>query len=180
MPSTKYEALSYPTYFLKSRGSIIRNTFLKAELKRLHFLRNEMICMHCSLQKKQNIYLIDIFRASIVIQFIVKVLRLKNRKKNIFESVPFLYLSTFSKCKGVSRASSDRIIYFNKKNGTKSLIRQIMIVNKVPNFLVFPLIICLKFSPLYKPLLIMSMRSTCTPKIEEIPQSQPADKPVAS
>ena len=29
MPSTKYEGLSYHTHFLKSRGSIIRNTFLK-------------------------------------------------------------------------------------------------------------------------------------------------------
>ena len=29
MPSTKYEGLSYPTHFLKSRGSVIRNDFLE-------------------------------------------------------------------------------------------------------------------------------------------------------
>ena len=29
MLSTKYEGLSYPTHFLKSMGSVIRNTFLK-------------------------------------------------------------------------------------------------------------------------------------------------------
>ena len=40
----------------------------------------------------------------------------KNQKHNpIFESLLFLYKSTFSKCKGASRASIDRIIYFDKK-----------------------------------------------------------------
>ena len=29
MPSTKCEGLSYPTHFLKSMGSVIRNTFLE-------------------------------------------------------------------------------------------------------------------------------------------------------
>ena len=29
MPSTKCEGLSYPTHFLKSRGSVIRNSFLE-------------------------------------------------------------------------------------------------------------------------------------------------------
>ena len=29
MPSTKYEGLSYPTHFLKSRGSDLRNNFLQ-------------------------------------------------------------------------------------------------------------------------------------------------------
>ena len=29
MPSTKCEGLSYPTHFLKSRGSVIRNNFLE-------------------------------------------------------------------------------------------------------------------------------------------------------
>ena len=73
MPSTKYEGLSYPTHFLKSRGSIIKNNFLNAELKKPQFLRDEMIFMHCSLQIKQNIYSIGIFRAPVVTQFIVKV-----------------------------------------------------------------------------------------------------------
>ena len=29
MPSTTYAGLSYPTHFLKSRGSVIRNNFLE-------------------------------------------------------------------------------------------------------------------------------------------------------
>ena len=72
MLSTKYEWLSYPIHFLKSRGSIIRNNFLKYRTKTPHFLRDEMSFMHCSLQIKQNIYSIGIFRAPVVTQFIVK------------------------------------------------------------------------------------------------------------
>ena len=33
MPSTKWEGLSYPTHFLKSRGSVIRNNFLEYRTK---------------------------------------------------------------------------------------------------------------------------------------------------
>ena len=33
MPSTKCEGLSYPTHFLKSRGSVIRNNFLENRTK---------------------------------------------------------------------------------------------------------------------------------------------------
>ena len=47
--------------------------FLNTELNKPHLLRNEMIFMHCSLQIKQNIYSIGIFRASVVTHFIVKV-----------------------------------------------------------------------------------------------------------
>ena len=90
--------------------------------------------MHCLLQIKQNIYSIGIFRAPVVTQFIVKVKR-KIEKSPIFESLSFLNKSPFSECKGGSRASSDHIIYFNKKLvGTKSLTCQIMIINKVANF----------------------------------------------
>ena len=71
MPSIKCEGLSYPTHFLKSRGSVIRNIFLNTELNKLHFLGDEMIFMRCSLQIKQNIYSIGIFRAPVVTQFIV-------------------------------------------------------------------------------------------------------------
>ena len=87
--------------------------FLNTELNKAHFLRDEMMFMHCSLQIKQNIYSIDIFRAPVVTQLLVKVLR-KLEKSPICESLPFLYYSTFSKCKGVSGASSTRIIYFIK------------------------------------------------------------------
>ena len=33
MPSTKCEGYSYPTHFLKSRGSVIRNNFLEYRTK---------------------------------------------------------------------------------------------------------------------------------------------------
>ena len=47
--------------------------FLNTELNKPHILRDEMIFMHRSLQIKQNIYSIVIFRACVVTQFIVKV-----------------------------------------------------------------------------------------------------------
>ena len=72
MPSTKCEGLSYPTHFLKSRGSVIRCIFLEYRTKQqATLLGDEMICMHCSLQIKQSKYSIDIFRAPVVAQFIV-------------------------------------------------------------------------------------------------------------
>ena len=73
MPSTKCKGLSYPTHFLKSRGSVIRNNFLEYRTKKATLLRNERIFMHCSLQIKQNIYSIGIFCTPVVTQFIVKV-----------------------------------------------------------------------------------------------------------
>ena len=40
MPSTKYAGLSYPTHFMKSRGSVIRNNFLEYRTnKATHFER---------------------------------------------------------------------------------------------------------------------------------------------
>ena len=71
MPSTKYVGLSYPTHFLKSRGSVIRNKFLG--LNKSTFLLDEMLFIHCSLQIKQNIYSIGLYRVPVVTQFIVKV-----------------------------------------------------------------------------------------------------------
>ena len=47
--------------------------FLNTELKEPHFLRDEMLFVHCSLQIKQNIYSKGTFRAPVVTQFIVKV-----------------------------------------------------------------------------------------------------------
>ena len=73
MPSTKCEGLSYPTHFLKSRGSVLGIVFLKTERNKPHFLCDKMIFMHCSLQIKQNIYAKVVFRAPVVTQFIVKV-----------------------------------------------------------------------------------------------------------
>ena len=89
MPSAKCEGLCYPTHFLKSRGSVIRNNFLEYRTKQTHTLRDKMIFMHFSLQIKQNIYSIAIFRARVVTQFIVKV-------KRKIEKVPFLKVYLFS------------------------------------------------------------------------------------
>ena len=55
MSSTKYEGSSYPTHFLKSRGSTITNNFLKGRAKKaVQLLRDEMIIMHCLLENKAN------------------------------------------------------------------------------------------------------------------------------
>ena len=47
MPSTKYEGLSYPTHFLKSRGSVIRNNFLdyRAKQATLFARRNDFYAL---------------------------------------------------------------------------------------------------------------------------------------
>ena len=59
---------------------------MNTELNKPHFLHDEMILKHCSLQIKQNIYSISIFLAPVVTQFIVKVLR-KFEKKVLFLKV---------------------------------------------------------------------------------------------
>ena len=47
MPSTKCEGLSYPTHFFKSRGSVIRNTFLEYRTKQATLLarRNDFYAL---------------------------------------------------------------------------------------------------------------------------------------
>ena len=42
MPSTNYEGLSYPSHFLKSRGSGIRNNFIEYRTKQVNIFRKEM------------------------------------------------------------------------------------------------------------------------------------------
>ena len=73
MQLTKCEGLSYPKHFLKNRVLLLGIIFLNTELSKPHFLRDEMILMHCSLQIKQNIYSTGIFRAPVVTQYKVKV-----------------------------------------------------------------------------------------------------------
>ena len=41
MPSTKCEGLSYPTYFKKCRGSVIKNNFLEYRTKQSTFLHDK-------------------------------------------------------------------------------------------------------------------------------------------
>ena len=74
MPSTKYEGLSYPTHFLKSRGSIIRIIFIKAELKKATtFARRKdyyaLFATNKAKKKKQQ----HTLNRHLVTQFIAKV-----------------------------------------------------------------------------------------------------------
>ena len=73
MPSTNCEGLSYPTHFCKSRGSVNRNNVLEYRTKQATTFMRRNIFLHYSLQIKQNIYSIGIFRAPVVTQFRVKV-----------------------------------------------------------------------------------------------------------
>ena len=73
MPWTKYEGLSYPIHFLKSRGSVFRNNFLEYSTNQATLFAGKMNFMHCSLQIKQIIYSLGFFRAPVVPQYIVKV-----------------------------------------------------------------------------------------------------------
>ena len=56
MPSTKCEGLSYPTHFLKSRGSVIRNNFLKYRTSQatLFARRNDLYALFAT-NKAKNI-----------------------------------------------------------------------------------------------------------------------------
>ena len=90
MPSTKCEGLSYPTHFLKSRGSVIKNNFLEYRTKQATLLRDEMIFMHCSLQIRQKNILnrhLSCSCSDIIYSKSVK----KIEKSPIFESLSFLY-----------------------------------------------------------------------------------------
>ena len=55
MPSTKYDGLSYPTHFLKSMGSIIRNNFLEYRTKQvtLFVRRNDLYALFATNKAKQ-------------------------------------------------------------------------------------------------------------------------------
>ena len=66
MPLTKCEGLSYPTHFLKGWVVLLGITFLNTEQHKQHFLCDEMIFMHCSLQIKQKTYSIGNLRAPAV------------------------------------------------------------------------------------------------------------------
>ena len=89
MPSTKYAGLSYPTHFLKSRGTVIRNNFLEYRTnKASHFARRNDYCALLAINKAKH-NTIGFFRAPVVAQFIVKY-KVKMKK------VPFLKVWHFS------------------------------------------------------------------------------------
>ena len=83
MPSTKCEGLSYPTHFLKSRGSVIRNTFLEYRTTQatLFARRNDLYALFATNKAKNNLNgHLSCPCSDIIYSKIVK----KNRKKSHF------------------------------------------------------------------------------------------------
>ena len=90
MPSTKYAGLSYPTHFLKSRGSVIRNNFLEYRTNKDTHSARRNDCYALLAINKSNHILKRLFSCSCSDTIISKSIK-KNRKSPIFESLPFLY-----------------------------------------------------------------------------------------
>ena len=88
--------------------------FLNSELIKPHILRDEMILSIVGYKAKH--ILNRLFSCPYSDTIYSKNIK-KIEKCPIFESLPFLYLSTFFDCKGGGRASSDHIMYLynNKK-----------------------------------------------------------------
>ena len=83
MQSTKYAGLSYPTHFLKSRGSVIRNDFIKYRTyKATHFARR-FDCYALLAINKANHILNRLFSCSCSETIYSKSIK-KNRKKSHF------------------------------------------------------------------------------------------------
>ena len=83
MPSTKYAGLSYPTHFLKSRGSVIRNNFLEYRTKKAtHFVRRND-CYTLFTINKANHILNRLFSCSCSDTIYSKSIK-KNRKMSNF------------------------------------------------------------------------------------------------
>ena len=56
MPSTKYAGLSYPTHFLKNRGSVIRDSFLENRTKKVtYFARRNDYYAFLAINKAKHI-----------------------------------------------------------------------------------------------------------------------------
>ena len=83
MPSTKYAGLGYPTYFLKSRTSVIRNNFHKYRTnKATHFARRND-CYALLAKNKANHILNRLFSSSCSDTIYSKSIK-KIRKKSHF------------------------------------------------------------------------------------------------
>ena len=61
MPSTKYAGVSYPTHFLKSRGSVIRNNFLEYRTNEATHFKRRNNCYALLAINKANYILNRIF-----------------------------------------------------------------------------------------------------------------------
>ena len=83
MPSTKCAGLSYPTHFLKSRGSVIKNNFLKYRTnKTTHFARRNDLYAVLAINKAKHI-LNRLFSCSCSDTIYSKSIK-KNRNKSRF------------------------------------------------------------------------------------------------
>ena len=83
MPSTKYAGLNYPTHFLKSRDSFIRNNFLEYRTnKATHFARRNDYYALLAINKAKHI-LNRFFPCSCSDTFSSKSIK-KHRKKSHF------------------------------------------------------------------------------------------------
>ena len=89
MPSTKDAGLSYPTHFLKSRGSVIRNNFLEYRTYKTTRFARRNDCYALSAINKANHILNRTFSCSCRDTIYSKSIK-KNRKKSHFsESLQF-------------------------------------------------------------------------------------------
>ena len=73
MALTKYAGLRYPTHFLKSSGSVIRNNFLEHRTNEASHFARRNDCYALLAINKANHILDRFFRAPVMTQFIVKV-----------------------------------------------------------------------------------------------------------
>ena len=90
MPSTKWEGLSYPTHFWKSRGSVIRNNFIKYRTKQATIFarRNDFYALFATNKAKHILNRsVSCSCSDTIYSKSIK----KNRKK-----VPFLKVHHFS------------------------------------------------------------------------------------
>ena len=90
MPLTKHEGLSYPTHFLKSRGSVIMNNFLEYRTKQAT-LFVPCIDLYALLATNKAKPILNMHVWCSCSDTIYSKSIKKNRKSPIFESLPFLY-----------------------------------------------------------------------------------------
>ena len=83
MPSTKYAGLSYPTHFLKNRGSVIRNIFFEYRTNKATHFERRNDCYALLTINRANHILIRLFSCSCSDTIYVKIIK-KNRKKSHF------------------------------------------------------------------------------------------------
>ena len=90
MPLTKCDGLSCPTHFLKSMGSVVRNSFLEYRTKQATLLarRNDFNKLYAT-NKAKRILNRHVSRSCS--DTIYSEGKKKNGKKPIFESLTFLY-----------------------------------------------------------------------------------------